>query len=78
MLAALLFLPGFLYYTSDMYKDGFVLFLVVTALVASFNLTHKFSLSQIIIAGQSGDQSTSNDNFVARLEVDLIFGNGFD
>jgi uncharacterized delta-60 repeat protein len=34
--------------------------------------------TQIIIAGQSGDQSTSNDNFVARLEVDLIFGDGFD
>jgi uncharacterized delta-60 repeat protein len=34
--------------------------------------------TQIIVAGQSGDPSSSNDNLVARLEVDLIFGSGFE
>ena len=48
--AVLLFLPGYLFYTSDMYKDGIVLFFVITALSASFRLSQRFSVLHIAIA----------------------------
>lgn len=53
VLGALLFLPGFLYYTSDMYKDGLVLFFIVTALTTSFRLTSRFSFLQVVLSGLS-------------------------
>ncbi|RYE77335.1 MAG: hypothetical protein EOO74_07060, partial [Myxococcales bacterium] len=51
--AVLLFLPGYLYYTADMYKDGLVLFLTVTALSASLRLASRFSLLQVALAASS-------------------------
>lgn len=48
--AVLLFLPGYIYYTCDMYKDGLVLFLSITALSSSLRLASKFSVSQIALA----------------------------
>jgi hypothetical protein len=49
-LGVLLFLPGFLYYSADMYKDGIVLFFVVTALTSSFRLASRFSLFQALLS----------------------------
>lgn len=49
-MGVLLFLPGYLYYTADMYKDGIVLFFVVTALTSSFRLASRFSITQITLS----------------------------
>lgn len=51
--AVLLFSPGFLFYTSDMFKDGLVAFFMVTALCSSFRLARRFSPTQIVILGLS-------------------------
>jgi len=40
----LLFSPGFILYTSDMYKDGLVLFLVLGAVGSGLRLTRRFSI----------------------------------
>lgn len=50
VMGGLLFLPGFLYYTADMYKDGLVLFFVITALASSFRLTSRFSLLDLLLS----------------------------
>jgi hypothetical protein len=47
--AFLLFSPGFLFYTADMYKDGLVSFLVVTSLLSSFRLAKRFSPVQLLV-----------------------------
>jgi hypothetical protein len=47
--AFLLFSPGFLFYTADLYKDGLVSFLVVTSLLSSFRLARKFSVPQLVV-----------------------------
>lgn len=52
-IAVLLFSPGFLFYTSDMFKDGLVAFFMVTALCSSFRLARRFSPAQIVILGLS-------------------------
>ncbi|MDW8250484.1 MAG: hypothetical protein RMJ98_14405 [Myxococcales bacterium] len=50
VMRVLLFLPGFLYYSADMYKDGLVLFFVVLALTSSFRLAARFSLPQALLS----------------------------
>jgi hypothetical protein len=42
------FMPAFLYYTSDMYKDGLVVFLVLGAFGSALRLTRRFSLSAVV------------------------------
>jgi len=49
-MGAMLFLPGYLYYTADMYKDGIVAFFVLSALSASFRLSKRFSVGQMALA----------------------------
>jgi hypothetical protein len=50
VLATLLFLPSFLFYTSDMYKDGIVQFCVVGVGAAALRLSRRFSLNQLLVA----------------------------
>lgn len=45
-----LFIPGYLVYTSNMYKDGIVAFLVITAFGAGMRLSRTLSATQAIIA----------------------------
>jgi hypothetical protein len=47
MMAFILFMPTFLFYTSDMYKDGLVYFGVILVLGSSIRLARKFSLAQL-------------------------------
>jgi hypothetical protein len=49
-MGVLVFLPGYLYYTADMYKDGIVAFFVLTALTSSFRLSKKFSVANVVLA----------------------------
>lgn len=49
-LGTLLFLPSFLYYTSDMYKDGIVQFCVVFIGGSALRLARRFSFKHIAVA----------------------------
>lgn len=49
-MGVLLFVPGYLYYTSDMYKDSLVLFFVITALFFSFRLASRFSIVSVVLS----------------------------
>jgi hypothetical protein len=53
MSALMLFSPAFLYYTSDMYKDGLVVFLIVGALGSAIRLARGFSLLHALIGALS-------------------------
>lgn len=48
VLALTLFLPGYLFYTADMYKDGIVLFFVVAAFTSALRLASRFNLGTMI------------------------------
>jgi hypothetical protein len=50
VLAVLLFLPSFLFYTSDMYKDGLVQFFVVGIAGSALRLSRQFSLKHFVFA----------------------------
>ncbi len=45
----MLFSPAFLLYTSDLYKDGLVLFFVVGAFASAIRLTRSFKLSHLLL-----------------------------
>jgi hypothetical protein len=47
--AAILFSPAYLLYTSDMYKDGLVIFFVTAALGSSIRLARRFSVLHLVI-----------------------------
>jgi hypothetical protein len=47
MASLLLFLPSFVFYTSDMFKDGMVCFFIVLILGASIRLARRVSLLQV-------------------------------
>jgi hypothetical protein len=46
----MLFSPAFLLYTSDLYKDGLVLFFIVGAFASAIRLTFRFRLSHLLLA----------------------------
>lgn len=48
--AAMLFSPGYFFYTADLFKDGLVAFLMIATLGAGFRLAKKFSVTQAIVA----------------------------
>jgi hypothetical protein len=48
VVAIILFSPAYLFYTSEMFKDGIVAFLVVAAIGASFRLAHKVSIGTLL------------------------------
>ncbi len=50
VLVALLFLPSFLFYTSDTYKDGIVQFLVVAIGGSALRLSRRFSIKHLAVA----------------------------
>lgn len=45
----MLFSPAFLLYTSDLYKDGLVLFFVVGAFASAIRLTMRFKVSHLVL-----------------------------
>jgi hypothetical protein len=45
----LLFSPNYLYVTSDMFKDAFVAFFMITALGSSFRLARRFSIAHLVL-----------------------------
>ncbi len=47
------FMPAFLYYTSDMYKDGLVMFLILGAFGSALRLTRRFSISAVVFGALS-------------------------
>jgi len=49
LLVIVAFLPSFLLHTSDMYKDGFNAFLVVTALHAGVSIARRFDLRRALV-----------------------------
>jgi hypothetical protein len=49
MMAFLLFMPTFLFYTSDMFKEAIVYFGVVLVLGSSLRLAAKFSVRQLVV-----------------------------
>ncbi len=49
LMVALLFSPNYLYVTSDMYKDGLVVFFTVAAIGSSFRLARRFSLTHLLV-----------------------------
>lgn len=51
IMGALLFSPGFVLYTSDMFKDGIVLFLVLGVLGSSLRISRHFELRHAIFGG---------------------------
>jgi hypothetical protein len=50
LMALILFTPGFLFYTSEMFKDGLVAFLVFALLGSSFRLARKLTVLHAIVA----------------------------
>jgi len=48
LVLVLLFTPGFVFYTSDVYKDGLVLFFVTVILVSSVRLSDEFSAGHLV------------------------------
>jgi hypothetical protein len=53
MTALMLFSPAFLYYTSDMYKDGLVLFLIMGTVGSAIRLVRRFSVLHVAIGAIS-------------------------
>jgi hypothetical protein len=49
MLAFLLFMPTFLFYTSDMFKDGIVYFGIIVVIGSSLQLARRFSVTQLAV-----------------------------
>ncbi len=49
--ATLIFLPSFVFYTSDTYKDGIVQFCVIGIVGSALRLSRKFSLLHVTFAG---------------------------
>ncbi|AKF07005.1 hypothetical protein [Sandaracinus amylolyticus] len=47
--AAMLFSPGFVFHTADLFKDGISALLVVTAVVSAFRLAERFTISDLCI-----------------------------
>jgi hypothetical protein len=50
VLATLLFLPSFLFYTSDTYKDGIVQFCVIGVVGSALRLSRRFSVAHLVFA----------------------------
>jgi hypothetical protein len=48
--AAFTFSPAFVYYTADMYKDGFVVFLTIATVSNAIRLSWKFSVARFAVA----------------------------
>ena len=51
--AIVLFSPAFLFYTSDMYKDGLVLLLISGALGSAFRLVRRLSVLHVVLGALS-------------------------